>query len=226
MTPFRLLALSAAALLSLAAGPAPRANWNATVAVTPGGGYRLGNPAAAVKVIERPSYTCPHCAEFEIQGSDRLRLGYIAGGKVSFEVRHFVRDPVDMTAALLATCGPPSKFFLNHAAFLRSQPTWIRVLGTATRSQTARWYNGSDLARRRAIAADLHFYEIAATRGIDRMSADRCLGDTAKAAQLGALKAEGDALGISGTPSFQINGALLTGTFEWDLLEPQIRAAL
>ena len=87
MNLFRPLALTAAALLTLAAGPAPRANWNATIAVTPAGGYRLGNPAAPVKVIEHASYTCPHCAEFEIQGTDRIRLVYVASGKVSFALK-------------------------------------------------------------------------------------------------------------------------------------------
>lgn len=223
---FRPLVLAAAALLTLAAGPAPRANWNATIAVTPEGGYRLGNPNAPVKVIEHSSYTCPHCAQFEIEGSDRMRLGFIAGGKVSFEVRHYVRDPVDLTVALLATCGPPSKFFLNHTAFLRSQSRWIQPLTTMSEAQKKRWFTGDDVTRRRAIASDFHLYEIAATRGIDRLAADRCIADQAKARQFAEITAEGDRIGVTGTPSFQINGQLLVATYEWSLLEPQISAAL
>ncbi|MGH6786930.1 MAG: DsbA family protein [Novosphingobium sp.] len=226
MTRFRSLALAATALLTLAAGPAPRANWNATVAATPAGGYRLGNPAATVKVIEHASYTCPHCAEFEVQGTDRLRLAYVAGGKVSFEVRPYVRDPIDLTVAMLATCGDPGRFFLNHAAFMRSQSTWMRPLQSMSAGQQQRWFMGEDVARRRAIAADFKLYAIAATRGIDRIAADRCLGDQAKARRLAEVTAESDRIGVSGTPSFQINGNLLAATYEWDLLEPQIRAAL
>ncbi len=223
---FRPLAVAAAALLTLAAGPAPRANWNATIAVTPGGGYRVGNPAAPVKVIEHASYTCPHCAEFEIQGIDRIRLVYVASGKVSFEVRHHVRDPIDLTVAMLATCSAPSRFFLNHAAFMRSQEVWIRPLTTMSAAQEHRWFKGDNVSRRRAIAGDFKLYQIAATRGIDRLAADRCLADEAKARRLSEITAESERQGVSGTPSFQINGNLLVATYHWDLLQPQIDAAL
>ncbi|MET0251779.1 MAG: thioredoxin domain-containing protein, partial [Novosphingobium sp.] len=113
-----------------AAGPVK--TWNTTVTVTPAGTHVLGNPQARVKLVEHISYTCPHCAHFEQQADAPLRLTFIASGTGSIEVRHYVRDPVDMTVTLLTNCGPPAKFFLNHTAFLRSQAKWIAPLLSAS----------------------------------------------------------------------------------------------
>jgi protein-disulfide isomerase len=226
----RLLAITLAATLCIGAGkPAPLAqpahrNWNATVAIAPGGSHLLGNPAAAVKLVEYVSYTCGHCAQFEVQADGPMRLSFVSTGKLSVEVRHYVRDPVDLTVAMLANCGPPAKFFLNHSAFLRSQSKWIGTMSNASAAQRARWASGDMLSRRRAIAADYKFYQIMQSRGYDRTSADRCLADDALANRLAQQNVEADRLGISGTPSFLINGLLLAGTHDWALLEPQLRA--
>jgi hypothetical protein len=48
----------------------------------------LGNPRnAPVKLVEYISYTCPHCAHFEAESDAQLRIGFIATGKGSIEVR-------------------------------------------------------------------------------------------------------------------------------------------
>ena len=104
----KLAAIAAAMLLPIAGGHAAPANWTTTVAVTPSGGHVLGNPAAAHKLTEYISYTCPHCAQFDREASDPLRIYYVMSGKLSVEVRHFVRDPIDLTVAMLTNCGAPS----------------------------------------------------------------------------------------------------------------------
>lgn len=222
---FRLAALAATALMLGAATP-KTVGWNYTVTLTPLGSHVLGNPAARVKLVQYVSYTCPHCADFEVQADGPLRLGYISSGKVSSEVHHYLRDPIDLTAALLTNCGPKEKFFLNHAAFMRSQKTWIARLANSTAAQRARWSNGDFATRTRAIASDFHFYEIMATRGYDRPATDRCLADAAMAQRLTKQTEEGDKAGISGTPSFAIDGLLLQGTHDWTLLRPQLDARL
>lgn len=226
MTTFpRLLALGAVAMLSVAAGR-PAANWNSTVAVTPAGSHVLGNPAAKLKLTEFVSYTCPHCSHFESEADAPLRLVYVRSGKVSVEVRHVLRDPIDLTAAMLTNCGSKEKFFVNHSVFMRSQPTWIRTLSTATEGQRTRWTSGDLATRNRAIAGDFHFYAIMATRGYDRVTIDRCLADKAMAQRLSAQTQAATDLGVLGTPSFALNGSLLAGTNDWAMLRPQIDAAL
>lgn len=230
MSVYRISALLLVATLSLGAGkpaPAPvRANWNTTITVTPGGGHMFGNPAAPVKLVEYVSYTCPSCAHFEVEADGPLRIGYVASGRVSVEVRHMLRDPIDLTVAMLTNCGPPTKFFLNHAAFMRSQSRWLQPLASASPAQQQRWSSGDPVARRRYIASDFRLYQIIATRGYDRVTADRCLADTALAQRLAQQTEAGGALGIIGTPSFVLNGILLTGTSDWHLLQPQIDARL
>jgi protein-disulfide isomerase len=226
MKTLRVFAITLVAALSIGAAQYGKQNWNQTTTVTPAGNHVLGNPDAKVKLVEFVSYTCPHCARFEEQADSAMRATYISQGKLSVEVRNFLRDPVDLTAALLTNCGPPSKFFLNHTAFMRSQDKWIDKLTKAGPVQRQRWSAGEFSARTRAIATDFGFYEIMKTRGYERVAIDRCLADEAKAQRLAAGTEEAEKLGIPGTPSFMLDGNLLAGTHEWRTLSPQISARM
>ena len=203
----------------------PSENWNAVITRTDHDSYVLGNPKAKVKLVAFISYTCPHCAAFEAESEGPLRLSFIAGGQGSLEVRNFLRDPIDLTVALLTHCGPPSKFFLNHSAFLGSQSTWIEPATHPSPMQQKRWYGGVLTTRVRYIATDFHFYQIMETRGFSRQEVDKCLADTALAKRLADNpdKAQKD-YAIQGTPSFLIDNVLLAGTYSWDVLRPQIEA--
>lgn len=224
---FRRIALLVPLAALLLGTTAPNArNWNAVVSVTPDGNHVLGNPQAAIRLTQWVSYTCPHCSHFEQQAESALRLWFVAPGKGSVEVRNFVRDPVDLAAALLTHCGAPSGFFQRHTTFLRSQPRWFERYARAGVVQRQRWTSGIFAARMRAIATDLDFYAIAASRGVDRRAADRCLADEGKARKLAVIYAEAQKAGVEGTPSFSINGDLLAGTHDWRTLEPQLHARM
>lgn len=216
-----------AAVAALAQAPAIKRNWNQAVVLTPQGTHILGNPAAKVKLTQFVSYTCPHCAHFEEEADAQLRLTFVAGGQGAVEVRHFVRDPVDMTVALLTNCGPPAKFFLNHAAFMRSQAKWIGPLEHPSPAQQARWTGGTFAQRTRMIARDFNFYPIMATRGYTAAQVDKCLADEGLAKRLAASTDEAaNTLYVTGTPSFAIDGDLLAGTHSWAALRPQLAARL
>jgi protein-disulfide isomerase len=222
---FAALALVAAVSLVATAAVAAAGNW-LTVVDPAGGGHKIGNPAAKVKLTEFVSYTCPHCGHFAQEGANAVDL-YIASGKVQVDVRHVVRDPVDLTAAMLANCGAAGKFPRNHAALMLSQPRWLPIVTRATKAQKSRWYNGPGHARRRAIAADLKFYDIMATRGYDRLTLDKCLSDEAAAKRLADQSAADDKTwNVQSTPSFAIDGTMLAGTWEWKTLQPQLDARL
>ena len=219
------LALIAGAALAQTK-PAAR-NWNTTITVTPEGHHVLGNPAAKTRLTQFVSYTCPHCAQFEEQADAQLRVSFVATGKGAVEVRNFVRDPVDLTAALLTNCGPANKFFLNHTAFLRSQDKWIAPLANPSPAQRARWTSGAFAQRTRAIATDFKFYPIMASRGYTRQQTDKCLADEALANRLATSTQEAqEELSVSGTPSFAIDGDVLAGTHSWAALRPQLAARL
>ncbi len=214
-----------AALTAAAAASAASPNW-LTVVDTAGGGHTIGNPAAKVKLTEFVSYTCPHCGHFAQEGSGPIDI-YVGTGKVRLDVRHVVRDPVDLTAAMLAECGPAANFPRNHAALMLSQPKWLPIVEHATSAQKSRWYYGAGPARRRAIASDLKFYEIMAPRGYDRPQLDRCLSDEVLAKRLADQSAaDGKKWNVVGTPSFAIDDEMISGVFSWGLLRPFLDARL
>ncbi|MCH2487825.1 MAG: DsbA family protein [Erythrobacter sp.] len=195
-------------------------NWAGTV-VESNNGHRLGNPKAKTKLVEFMSYTCSHCADFAREGDAAIKLGYVPQGDVSYEIRHLLRDPFDLTAALLTHCGDPKKFTGNHNAIMLSQDAWFEKGRKTTRAQQARWQFGSNGARRQAIASDLGFYELMENRGYSRAELDRCLTDEAKANALAeASQADVEKYGLTGTPSFVMNGALLDGVHNWAALRP------
>ena len=114
MSVLRTLSLAFAALLVLGAGPAPKRAptvWTNVVAATPEGGYRMGNPAAPVKLIEYGSRSCPICGRFYLDGTAALRSRYIATGKVSYEFRDFPVHPQDIGNTLLGRCVPVGSYF-------------------------------------------------------------------------------------------------------------------
>jgi len=217
-------ALAGAALLL--SGQTNR-NWPTVVVETADGGHRIGNPEAKVKLVEYVSYTCPHCAEFTREADDRIKLAYVTPGNVSLEIRHLIRDPVDLTAVMLANCGPAEKFPQNHAAFMFQQSKWIGPLASATAAQRQRWTSGDGPTRRRAIASDFGFYLIMQGRGYNRPELDRCLSDEAAARRFAEQsQKDWNRPGIDATPSFAINGVVMPGTHTWSALERQLREFL
>lgn len=229
------LALAGAGTLALGASaqqPAqgrqilPGGNWAGMLAATDGG-HRFGNPQARTKLVEFMSYTCSHCAHFARHGDGALKLSYIPTGKISYEIRHLIRDPVDLTAAMLTHCGEPKKFGANHEAIMYRYDEWIEKARTTTQAQRSRWQFGSLSARLQAIASDLDFYEIMQTRGYARAELDKCLSDEAKAkAMADTSAADVQKYGLTGTPSFVLNGKLLAGTHDWPTLEKQLKPAI
>lgn len=218
-----LLAGLSGAVAATASGSGTPA-WLSAVVLTPTNSHVLGNPRAPLKLAAYVSYTCSHCAAFDRESDAPLKRNFVAPGKLSLEIKHLIRDPIDATVAQLANCGPKEKFFGNHAAFMHGQGQWLAGATTASQAQLQRWSSGDYAARRRAIATDLGLYRVMAARGYSRVQLDRCLADEALARRLAAQTAEAAKLGIDSTPSFALNGAPLIGTHDWRTLEVQLGA--
>ncbi len=201
-------------------------NWTATVSTRADGTHVLGNPDAKVKVDEFVSYTCSHCADFQKKADAPLRLAYVQPGKVSVRIVHLIRDPVDLTVAMLTNCGNPSGFFNRHQIFLQTQDKWLPKAKAASDAQRSRWTNGDLAGRFRAIAGDFGFYELMAPRGFTRAAVDRCLADQEMAQRVVAQSSEAKRLNVPGTPSFAIDGALLDSVHDWPALDSAIKSRL
>jgi protein-disulfide isomerase len=215
------------AILALIALPgaliaAPAANWTARVALSPIGGHVLGNPAAPTKLVEYVSYTCSHCAHFVGEASAPLKADYVKGGRVSVEVRNAVRDKYDLTAALLARCGGPRRFFGNHEALFANQDAWMEQLQAYDRGAAK---PSEQIAALRDIGRDTGLYALMSKRGFTPAQLDACIANPAAMKQILAMTDEAwNKVKIGGTPGFTINGALAGGS-SWATLRDALPKA-
>ncbi|GAA4041467.1 DsbA family protein [Parerythrobacter jejuensis] len=185
----------------------------------------IGNPEAELQLTEFISYTCPACGAFSRQGEEIVKLAYVGPGKAKLEIRHVQRNVVDITATMLAWCGPKEKFLRNHVALMFAQDKWLAKLDKVSDGQRRRWFSGPEAQRRKAVASDLGFYDIFEQRGYGRVAIDRCLSDQAMAErQARATADDATTYFVTSTPAFAIDGVKLTGTSSWEMLEPQLNA--
>lgn len=222
----RLLAAALVAIaLTVPGAPALAQNWNAQIAQTTQG-YRVGDPDAPLQIIEFISYSCPHCADFERQSEAELRYLYVHEGFAAVEVRHLIRNPVDLAAALLTECGEPDRFFDNHRAMLATQKRWLETADNLTDAQKNRWASGTITSRMRAIASDLGFDDLMESRGYSVSEITACLSDNARAQEIAEnSRANASEYNVPGTPSFVLNGVLLEGVHAWQPLRQALMAA-
>jgi protein-disulfide isomerase len=188
------------------APPAGKA-WSDVVSKTAEGGYVMGNPAAPIKLIEFGSLTCSHCAEFAEKSFIELRDNFVASGRVSFEMRNFVRDGIDVAASQLTRCGTPESYFALTEQTFANQPAMFQQVQTAGEPAFKAAMAQPDDKRGLAIAQLAGLTEFYAARGIAREQAAACLADSASAAALAkATQTAAEKYKIEGTPTFLING--------------------
>jgi protein-disulfide isomerase len=212
--------------------PAPNGgDWTTIVAATPEGGFVMGNPNAAVKLVEFGSMTCPHCRQFDEEAMQPLTEQYVKTGRVSFEFRNFVRDPYDLAASVVARCGGPSSFFGLTRQLYAEQPEWVGKIQSADPAQMqaiGQLQPNQQLAKVAEIAG---FTQWAALRGVPSAKTAACLADTNTPTQL--VQMQTDAIAkypdFPGTPTFVLNGKMVDikpGGTPWSQLEAKIKAAL
>ncbi|MEH6791562.1 thioredoxin domain-containing protein [Parasphingorhabdus sp.] len=199
--------------------------WSETVSKTDAGGIVMGNPDAPIKLVEYMSITCSHCKDFGEQAFAPLRDTYVESGKVSFEIRNFVRDPLDLSAAILSRCGGASPYFPLTEQALGYQGTMFekaQAMGEATYSDILKAAPDSRFVR---LAEQLGLISFFQQRGISEDQAKACLSDPAAADALmeGTQKAA-EEYNIEGTPTFLINGQKVEGT-NWAMIETKLKEA-
>jgi protein-disulfide isomerase len=198
-------------------------DWGATITATPAGSYIHGNPKAKVKLVEYISYTCSHCAHFIGEASAPLDTR-VKSGSTSVELRHAVRDPLDLTAAILARCAGPKQFHGNTRAIMAAQPAWLEK-GAAWQTANAEPMKTMSIsARLQGYATGSGLIALMKARGLSETKAKACLANANEHKVLSA-QAKAAFETIRGTPSFTINGVVAPETHDWTRLEPQLTAA-
>lgn len=170
-----------------------------------GSGPSRGDAMAPVTIVEFADYQCPFCSRAEATLAEVMQH-YCPGNKAkSCEVRMVFRNyPLPFhdraqKAAEAALCAQEQgKFWAMHDALYAHQDQ----LAVADLKKTAR------------------------ALGMDGKKFDRCLDSGAEAAAVSADKKDGDAAGVDGTPTFFIDGQLLSGAQPFDRFQQLIDADL
>jgi len=168
-----------------AVAPAP-ASAQSSDLMQPGplGDMSLGDPKAPNVVIEYASMTCPHCQRFNAEVFKPFKTKYIDTGKVYYIFRDFSLDPLATSAAMLAHCAPPDRFFAIVDLLFQKQKDWAFVDDPKTA-----------------------LFNLMKQVGFTQESFDACLTNQKV---LDGVNAEKDRaaskLGVEATPTFFING--------------------
>jgi protein-disulfide isomerase len=150
----------------------------------------LGNANAAVTLIEYASVTCPHCAEFHEAGWEQLKTNYIDTGRIRFVFREFPTAPAPVAVAgfQVARCGgaSPEQYFTRIGEIFRSQRGLFESI--------------------RADAGRQEFVVLGVAGGVTEQQVLACVGDEAGADRVRRMVEAGERDGVTGTPTFIING--------------------
>lgn len=230
------LLLAAAACTALAALPAAEGSaqrgkaapaardWTQAVAATPEGGFRMGNPNAPVKVIEYLSFACPHCAEFHAESAAGLFQTYVRSGRVSIEYRNILINAADIPAAVLARCAGGRAYFNMGHELMGSQRQWLGAMQNLSAAQRGQLRNQPPTAMAQRLAPMIGLDRIAARYGLTPAAQRACLGNMANFSQLETISNQARSqYGVEGTPTFVINGRVVTDTNSWSGIEPRLR---
>ena len=164
----------------------------------------IGNPDTEVNIIEYRSLKCSHCAEFASNGFEHLKEKYIDTGLISFELRPFPLNALDLNAFKLLYCASKENFYKLDKVLLKNQSKWIntsdqeKVLENSTAALTKQ----------------------AALFGVSSDDYQECL-DNEKITNF-ILKSRIDAVKeyeVNSTPSFIINGDLYAGSLSVEKID-------
>ncbi len=166
-----------------------------------------GSPDAPVTIVEYSDYECPFCARWVEQTYPELLQEYIDTGKVRLVFRDFPLDsihPNATPAAIASRCAAEQgSFWEMHDRLFAGQSQW-------------------------ASAADANavFVSYAGELGLDSEAFAACLTSGQFDDDIADDLLAGQMAGITGTPSFLINGTLLVGAQPISAFRQAIETAL
>lgn len=211
-----------------AVAPPQGGDWAQVVTQTPAGGFMMGNPNAAVKLVEYASMTCPHCAEFAEVGFKPLVDEYVKSGRVSYELRNYVMNPLDIAMSLIARCGGADRFFPLTDALFKSQRDFFQRVQAASPEQQQSLAQLPPAQQFAGYAQLAGLQQWAAMRGVPSARQQQCLSNQAEIDKLVQMTSDATSEhpNFPGTPTFTINGEMVENAAAWAQLEPKLREAL
>ena len=166
----------------------------------------MGSPDAPVTMIEFSDFQCPFCKQFFDQSLATLKEKYINTGKVKFVYRDFPLSTIHadaQIAAEAANCareqGGDETFFKYHDLIFNNQAS---------------------------IANHAVFAQFAGQLALDTAKFQQCLDSGKYTEEVNNDFNDGRAFGVSGTPTFFINGQSIGGAQPVEAFEKVIDAEL
>ena len=165
----------------------------------------MGAPDAKITIIEYASLTCPHCATFHAEAIPRLKTEFIDTGLVKFVYRDFPLDRVALSAAQIARCLPPERYFGFIDALFKQQEVWA--------------------AGRDGEAMVARVKQLARLAGLSTEKADACVADPALQNKVATMRFNGEKeFDVRGTPTLIVNGKKYTGSMEFADLDKFLKS--
>ena len=165
----------------------------------------LGDAKAAVTIIEFGDYQCPSCRLFWRDVEPRLKKEYIDTGKVKLVFRDFPivqNHPEAIVAAVAAQCAADQgKYWQYHDKLFREQDN-----------------RGDDIIRFKV--ADLKKW--GADLRLDTAAFNQCVDSGRHKDEVAKDYADGEGIGIRGTPTFFINGRFIGGAQPYPVFKKMI----
>jgi protein-disulfide isomerase len=154
------------------------------------GDMALGAPdGAKVTVVEYASPTCPHCALWQKNTWPEFKTRYVDTNKIRYIFRELPTPPQDVASAgiLLARCAGPDKYFDVMHELLASQDEW----------------------RSGALTPNASLVKTANAFGFSQEQYTACITNPDNIAALEKRIQAAQAAGVTGTPTFQVNGVVV-----------------
>lgn len=154
----------------------------------------IGAADAPLHVIEYASLTCPHCASFHATSWRTLRADYIDTSRVRFTFREMATAPPAIALAMfqLARCETTNP------------EEYLRRVGILFEQQAAIFATGSMSGVQDALIA------LGEQWGLSRFQIMTSFQDPAGAPRIIRSMEQAETLGVTSTPSFILNGQLIT----------------
>lgn len=161
------------------------------VDIKPGHLPFLGKADAKVTIVEFADYRCPFCEKFFTDTESQIVKDYVNTGKVKFYFRHFAfLGDASVVAANATECAnEQGKFWEYHTYLYKNQPS---------ESDTSMYVTDK-------------LTNIAGTLGMNTGQFQSCLDSKKYDKNVSGDLSEGQAAGVSGTPTVFINGISVVG---------------
>ena len=154
----------------------------------------LGNKNAKVTMIEFGDFQCPFCKQYFDQTAQQVMDTYVKTGKVKFAWRYYplvtIHPNAQKSAEAAACANDQGKFWDMHDILFKNQDIW---------------------APQAAADAENSFISYAGQLGLDTTQFQNCLDSSQDKSLVDADVADGNRIGVSGTPTFVINGNVIVG---------------